>query len=168
MPVKRRVTKRRLDILTLNQKRHLQFGDCFFCDGDPECGAFEDAAHRHALWEQHRDTILGEWDRPERMPAAFWEFDRRWPKGAESESHAVWLLPDTTAERKALIEAYWLRWIPAVLYQTTGMNLDWSRDHALASYGVPGCFWDKHAPAVRAEYEAERDRFWTGMAVPPT
>ncbi len=167
MPVKRRLTKRRLDQLTLNQKMHLETGSCFFClAASRECEGFEDGDHRRALWEEHRQAILAEWRQPERMPAAFWEFDRRWPKGAESESHATWLLPQTSAERRAKIEAYWSRWVAIVLHQATDMYSDCCRQHALQSYGVPSWFWDKHAPAVRAKIEMDHARFRAGSDAP--
>lgn len=159
VPVKRRNAKRRLDQLTLPQNEHLRCGHYFFETPGDHSKRFEDDEHRRAAWAQHREAILAEWDRPDRMPTAFWDYDRDWPPGAESEAHAIWLLPETTEERRRQIEETWHAFIAPVLCHVRDKDLTIGGEHALIFYGIPTAFWNQHAPAVRARLMSEA-RAW--------
>src|SRR5688572_16502623 len=114
MPVKRRLTKARLDVLSLPQLTHREFGDYVIAPSGRAAG-FEDAEHRREAWGVHRSQImLGVSHRGQlepwvgRRPAAYWDYEVPMPPGAESESHAVHQLEGTSAEERAAIERMWL------------------------------------------------------------
>jgi hypothetical protein len=154
MPVKRRQPKCRLDHLDPDHRVQLETGHNYF--GGPGSG-FENDAHRRAVWLAHRDTIMAEWNLAGRRPHAYWDFDQPWPAGAVSESHAVHLLPDTSAEERAAIERAWIRSIVVAVGGAT--TLAQARGRA-ADAGVPGAFFDRHGPRFQAEDIAERREFW--------
>jgi hypothetical protein len=151
MPTKRTRRSRHLSSastsMTTLQRDHLEGGFTHINDEQ----MFEDDAHRRAVWVRHRDLIMKEWTRHDTYPPAFWEYERPWPAGAVSEQHAIHLLPDTSAERRARIEADWLRRIEINFHQFTATC--WAREAALEI--MPSAFWDQHAPAIEARLAAQ-------------
>jgi hypothetical protein len=157
MPRKRLFEKRRLDVLNLAQVTHLEHGDYLIAVSGGMPG-FEDDAHRREAWEHHRDRImLGTNHRGRlepwvgRRPAAYWDYDVPMPPEAESESHAVHLLEDTSAEERAAIEEMWREGLRhEVRFELPGQvrYTTWR--------SPPQEFRDRHLAAVRAEVAAER------------
>jgi hypothetical protein len=157
MPRKRKIEKVRLDVLSLPQLTHLEFGGYLIAVSNAAAG-FEDDEHRRAAWEHHRDRIMlgtNHRDRLEpwvgRRPAAYWSYDRAMPPEAESESHAVWLLPDTSAEERAAIEEMWLE----ELRHEVRFGLP-GRVRYTTWRSPPRWFRDRYLAAVQAEVAAER------------
>jgi hypothetical protein len=89
MPRKRRLEKRRLDVLTPAQESHL-FAGAYLIATPRDADHFVDEAHRQAAWTRHRERILADWDQPGRRPAAFWDYDfGPWSRHGETEQAAV-------------------------------------------------------------------------------
>jgi hypothetical protein len=157
MPVKRRLTKARLDVLNLAQLTHLEFGDYLIAVSARSPG-FEDDDHRREAWEHHRDRIMVGTNHRSRLepwvgrrPAAYWSYDRAMPPEAESESHAVYLLPDTSAEERVAIERLWLEEIRhEVRFRQPGQV------HYATWRDPPKEFRDRNLAAAQAEVAAER------------
>jgi hypothetical protein len=84
--------------------------------------------------------------------------------GAESEAHAVWLLEDTTEPERRLIEEDWTRWIAIVIRHGEGLPYRELRRQAREDHGMPGWFFDRHAPAIRKQIEAERG-LWSNLGM---
>jgi hypothetical protein len=150
MPKKRKLDKRRLDVMDINMESHLRCGSYLFPGGDE----FVDGEHRRATWFRHRDEIMAQ--EPFGMrPKALWDYELRWPEGSESEEDAIHRLPDTTEAERAEIEANWLHSLRVALQWFPEAKAE-ARDKAAGFHGVPSWFFDRHAPRVRAELEAER------------
>ena len=116
----------------------------------PEGAEFESDAHRRQAWAQHKDTILAQ-DWPGSRPKAFWDYDRRWPDGAVSEMHAIWLLPDTSAAERAAIEAAWL--------EQMRLHISFPQGHPNeGDRRVPSWFYAEHEATVRATLRAGTGR----------
>ncbi len=133
--------------MSVLQRDHLEGGFTHINDEQ----MFEDDAHRRAVWNRHRDLIMKEWTRHDTYPPAFWEYEQPWPEGAVSEQHAIYLLPGTTAERRAQIEGDWIRRIEINLGQFT--TSEYAREAGLRT--MPASFWDEHAPGIEARLEAK-------------
>jgi hypothetical protein len=69
----------------------------------------------------------------------------------------VYLLPDTPPEHRAKIEEDWLRSVRRSLSMCR--DIEAARKSAERWYGVPGGFFDRHGPSVKATLDAER-RAW--------
>jgi hypothetical protein len=149
MPVKRRLTKARLDVMDINMKSHLRSGSYLIPGG----ATFVDEQHRKEMWFRHRDEIMAQ-EAPGRRPRAYWAYEMSWPDGSESEEDAVHRLPGTADAERREIEANWLHSLRVALFHGT-TEAD-ARGRAAGFHGVPGWFFDLHAPRLRAELEAER------------
>jgi hypothetical protein len=107
---------------------------------------------RREAWEHHRDRLMAELP-PGRRPDAFWRFDYAMPPEAESESHAVWLLPDTSAEERRQIEAMWREEIRAWV----GWRSMHGEDLQIRDWRFPPSgFVAQHRPAIEAQVAAAR------------
>ena len=164
MPIKRTVGKRRLDVLTLNQLSHLLCGSYLFRGDHPEGAEFADDAHRREAWARHREEVLAEHSSAGRRPKALWDYEASWPKDAESESHAVHLLPGTSAEERQQIEGAWRAAVAVALMHATSLAA--AREYAARSAGAPGAFFDRHAPEIKAQQDTERVAYWAKNKLP--
>jgi hypothetical protein len=131
------------------RENSLLFGHTLF--GRESLGDFENEEERREAWEHHRARLMVELP-PGRRPDAFWRFDRAMPKGAESESHAIHMMADTSAGERTAIEMMWLEWITTRLEWRAvhGTDLtfrDWRHP--------PADFVAKHGPAIEAEVRAK-------------
>jgi hypothetical protein len=152
VPRKRKLDKRRLDVMDTNMEGHLRCGSYLIPGG----ATFLDEEHRRETWFRHRDKILAE--EPLGMrPLAFWEYERPWPEGSESEEDAIHRLPDTTEAERREIERNWQHSIRVALQWFPGVDAEAAaRDKAAGLYGVPSWYFTEHAPRIRAEIEADR------------
>jgi hypothetical protein len=169
MPRSRRLQKRRLDVLSLNERGHLETG-FYFWGHFPGEVEFESEAHRQAAWTRHREMILAEYDRAGHRPVALWEYDfGDWSQFGESESDAVYQLIKagrlTEIRRDGAraidseieaIEADWLREIAAEVACRAGRE---TIDEPLGTYGTPAWFYNIHAPRLLAAASAGREKF---------
>lgn len=156
MPVKRRVAKRRISELNLNQEEYLECGHFFFSHSLDE---FEDDAHVRAAWEQHRDRLMAADHYPGKRPWAYWQFDQAWPAGSESEADAVHKLPDTTPEERAKIEENWLNWVRVAASNAASRKAP-DRECAFqdaAHYGVPRWFFEQTYDPLYERHRAESE-----------
>jgi hypothetical protein len=169
MPLKRRAAKRRLDVLDINRRGHLETGAYLwghFRDQDE----FADDAERREAWARHREMILTEWCHPGRRPDALWSYDAGdWRQFGETEEDAVYQLLKagrltecrfngalTIESEIAQIEADWLRETElAIFWGTAGDTID----EPLQTRGTPTWFYALHAPRLRAEAKADRAKF---------
>ena len=77
------------------------------------------------------------------------------PVSRGSEAAAVHRLPDTSAEERAAIEAGWRREVAVAFHAGRPER---RRDVGVGR-GVPGWFFDRHAPGIYAQLEAKREAF---------
>jgi hypothetical protein len=157
VPRKRKFEKARLDHMSLAMESHLRSGSYLFPGEDK----FLDEGHRREMWLRHRDKILAKEPLGKR-PQAFWQYERPWPAGSESEEDAIYKLEDTTDREQAEIEADWTHSLRVAL-QFAKTEAE-ARDKAAGLYGVPSWFFTQHAPRVRAEIEAERQAWAAGRS----
>jgi hypothetical protein len=155
MPRKRKFEKVRLDQMDISMESHLRSGSYLFPGG----ARFEDDGHRRKLWFRHRAEIMAQ-ERPGCRPTAFWAYERSWPEGSETEEDAVHRMEDTTDRERGQIEENWLHSLRVALQWFTKAEAEAAaRGKAAGFHGVPSWFFDRHAPRIRAELEAER-RAW--------
>jgi hypothetical protein len=171
MPTTRkRVERRRSDILSPNQRSILETGvECF-----PAWPGFEDEDHRREAWAANRAQIMAEWRHPGRRPDAYWEFDLQleecrpdghrtwgWPAPIQSEPEMVLDLLKR-GELKSCqfngahrieselrqIREDWLNEVRIAVSQASGVL---KIAAALSTWGTPTWFYQEHAPRIFAE-----------------
>jgi hypothetical protein len=167
---RRRVDRRRADLLNLNQRSILETGvECF-----PAWRGFEDDDHRREAWEANRALIMAEWRHPGRRPDAYWEFDVGleavcregrwtwgWPAPIQSEAEMVLDLL-----RRGRLKGCKFNGAVGIDSELRQIREDWLRevriklggeDHVpkitgpLPTWGTPVWFYEEHAPRIFAE-----------------
>jgi hypothetical protein len=144
--------------LTTPWRCHLECGSYLLAGSEP----FEDEQHRREVWEHNRAEMMsgglvGGRIEPwcGRRPLGFWQYERQRPPEAVSESDAVYMLDDTSAEERGAIETAWLDWIRR--------QVEWravhGREITLQTVKFwdqpPAWFVDRHRPAIVAEIRAK-------------
>jgi hypothetical protein len=173
---RRRVDRRRSDILSPNQRAILATG----CECFPAWPGFEDAEHERDAWEAHRDRLMAERGHPGRRPWAYWAYDLgleevrdahgnltfAWPVPIESESEMVLDLL-----RRGKLQSCKLNGSIRIESEPRQIREDWSNEvriavsqasgvpkiaAALPTWGTPTWFYQEHAPQVLAEMQQRR------------
>jgi hypothetical protein len=106
MPVKRRIGRGRRQGWSAVHRMQLRTGWDYLKNAFGEGDAFDHEAAR-ACWEELRDDILAEWDRPLSRPWAWWVFDRGIARPSGASRQRAYLAEHgllTPAER-AMVEA---------------------------------------------------------------
>jgi hypothetical protein len=172
---RRRVDRRRADLLNPNQRSILETGlECF-----PAWPGFEDNDHRREAWEANRALIMAEWRHPGRRPDALWELDAGleavcrdghwtwgWPARIQGEQEMVYDLL-----KRGKLQSCGFNGANRIDSELRQIREDWLRairielaakDHipkitrALPTWGTPVWFYDEHAPRIFAEMQDQR------------
>jgi hypothetical protein len=173
---RRKLGVRRLGVMTLSQREHLECGDYLLWHRPEE--EFLDDEHRRLTWAANRVQILAEWSRAGRRPAAFWELDCgfkprlwpkcwSWPRRVETEPEMVRALLlagdiegcrlDGTMRIASEVEVIERSWLDEIRISLIGSQRVLEPSRLLSTWGTPAWFYREHAPRILAELEAERE-----------